>query len=94
MRALAPEACSSDHSPEISASSKAQIDLRRYILRDPSGQQAPFYLLPGLDIEISASEIRDRIRTHAPAASNAQTQQPAQLPAAVFEYIRAHSLYL
>ena len=92
-RALAPEACSSDHSPEISASSKAQIDLRRYILRDPSGQQAPFYLLPGLDIEISASEIRDRIRAHAPAVSVAQMPQPAQLPAPVSDYIRAHGLY-
>jgi nicotinate-nucleotide adenylyltransferase len=93
MRALAPEACSSDHSPEISASSKAQIDLRRYILRNPSGQQAPFYLLPGLDIEISASEIRDRIRAHAPAVSVAQMPQPAQLPAPVSDYIRAHRLY-
>jgi nicotinate-nucleotide adenylyltransferase len=75
-RALAPDACSS---------AKAQIDLRRYTLRNASGQQSPFYLLPGLDIDISASEIRDHIR--------AQTPQPAQLPAAVFEYIRAHGLY-
>jgi nicotinate-nucleotide adenylyltransferase len=74
--ALAPEACSP---------SASQIDLRRYILRNPSGQQSPFYLLPGLDIDISASEIRDLIR--------AQTLHPAQLPAAVFEYIRAHRLY-
>jgi len=84
-RALATEGCSSDRSPEMSASSKAQIDLRRYTLRDPSGRQSPFYLLPGLDIDISASEIRDRIR--------AQTPQPTQLPATVFEYIRTHRLY-
>ena len=25
--------------------------------------RAPFYLLPGLDVEISASEIRDQLRT-------------------------------
>ena len=63
----------------------SQIDLRRYTLRDPSGRQSPFYLLPGLDIDISASEIRDHIR--------AQIPQPAQLPATVFEYVRAHHLY-
>ena len=63
----------------------SQIDLRRYILRDSSDRQSSFYLLPGLDIDISASEIRDRIR--------AQTPQPTQLPATVFEYIRTHRLY-
>jgi nicotinate-nucleotide adenylyltransferase len=79
--------------PEVRSSSDSQIDLRRYILRNPSGQQAPFYLLPGLDIEISASQIRDQLRTHAPAAANPQTPHPADLPAAVSEYIRAHRLY-
>jgi nicotinate-nucleotide adenylyltransferase len=81
--------------PEGRSSSESQIDLRRYTLRDPSGRQSPFYLLPGLDIDISASEIRDRIRLrdHAPAVSVAQGPQPAQLPATVFEYIRAHRLY-
>jgi nicotinate-nucleotide adenylyltransferase len=63
----------------------SQIDLRRYILRDSSDRQSSFYLLPGLDIDISASEIRDHIR--------AQIPQPAQLPATVFEYVRAHHLY-
>ncbi len=80
--------------PEARPYSEPQIDLRRYTLRDPSGRQSPFYLLPGLDIDISASEIRDRIRAHALAASNARTPEPAQLPAAVFDYIRTHGLYL
>jgi nicotinate-nucleotide adenylyltransferase len=72
--------------PEKYSSLNAQIDLRRYTLRNPSGQQAPFYLLPGLDIDISASNIRDQIR--------AQSPQRAQLPVTVSEYIRAHDLYL
>jgi nicotinate-nucleotide adenylyltransferase len=65
--------------------SASQFDLRRYTLRNPSGQQSPFYLLPGLDIDISASDIRARARDHAPLS--------AQLPTAVSEYIRAHGLY-
>jgi nicotinate-nucleotide adenylyltransferase len=65
--------------------SASQFDLRRYTLRNPSGQQSPFYLLPGLDIDISASDIRDRIRDRAPLS--------AELPAAVSEYIRVHRLY-
>ncbi|MFY9854557.1 MAG: nicotinate-nucleotide adenylyltransferase [Terracidiphilus sp.] len=72
--------------PGVRSSSYSQIEIRRLTLSNPSGQQAPFYLLPGLDIDISASEIRDHIR--------AQTQQPTQLPDSVSDYIRAHSLYL
>jgi nicotinic acid mononucleotide adenylyltransferase len=63
---------------------KDQIQLRRYILRNPAGKQAPFYLLPNLEIEISASEIRRHI--------HAAGQSPL-LPAPVLEYIRAHGLY-
>jgi nicotinate-nucleotide adenylyltransferase len=74
-RALAPE----EHpSPDA-------IPLRRYILRNPAGHQTPFYLLPGLHIDISASDIRDQIRN--------QTHQPTLLSPPVLEYIRAHNLY-
>jgi len=76
-RALAPDSC---------PSSESQISLRRYALRNPSGQQSPFYLLPGLDIEISASGIRNQLR-------DTQTPQPIDLPAIVSRYIRAHGLY-
>jgi nicotinate-nucleotide adenylyltransferase len=79
--------------PEVRSSSDSQIDLRRHILRNPSGHQSPFYLLPGLDIEISASQIRGQLRNHAPVDSDTQTPLPAQLPATVSEYIRAHGLY-
>jgi nicotinate-nucleotide adenylyltransferase len=84
-RALAPEIC---HSAD-------EIALRRYILRNPDGELAPFYLLPGLHIEISASDIREQIRiseqTQAPTA--AQKPHPALLPAPVLEYILTHNLY-
>jgi nicotinate-nucleotide adenylyltransferase len=72
--------------PESVAS---EVEIRRYILRNPAGRQAPFYVLPGLHIDISASQIRDRIRTHAAA----QTPEHSLLPPPVLEYIRAHGLY-
>jgi nicotinate-nucleotide adenylyltransferase len=58
--------------------------LCRYILRNPRGEQTSFFLLPNLEIEISASEIRRQI--HAAA-------QSALLPPPVLDFIRAHGLY-
>jgi nicotinate-nucleotide adenylyltransferase len=71
----------------------AAIALRRFSLRNPAGQQAPFYLLPGLHIDISASEIRDQIRSHTPSPATAQNPDPTLLPPPVLEYILAHRLY-
>jgi len=63
------------------------VDLRCYLVRNAGGEAAPFYLLPDLDVEISASEIRNQIRS--------ATESPAtgSLPGPVAEYIRAHRLY-
>ena len=69
------------------------VALSQYILRNPAGQQAPFYLLPGLHIEISASQIRDQIRSQSMATSAAPKPHPALLPPSVLEYILAHNLY-
>jgi nicotinate-nucleotide adenylyltransferase len=82
--------------PVVSLSAN-EIALRRYILRNPAGQQAPFYLLPGLHIDISASQIRDQIRNQIrnQAQPSAALQMPehALLPPPVLEYIRARNLY-
>jgi nicotinic acid mononucleotide adenylyltransferase len=59
------------------------VDIRAFTVRDSAGRSAPFYLLPGLDVEISASAIRTR----------AQTGSPALVPPAVGEYIRSKGLY-
>ena len=71
----------------------SEVELRRYILRNPAGELAPFYLLPGLQIDISASQIRDQIHNQTQPSTAAQTLQPALLPPPVLEYIRAHNLY-
>ncbi len=66
----------------------SEIELRRYLLRNQVGEIAPFYLLPGLEIEISASEIRDRIRIAD------WIRLGELLPAPVSDYIRDNGLYL
>ncbi|MGA3160939.1 MAG: nicotinate (nicotinamide) nucleotide adenylyltransferase [Terracidiphilus sp.] len=70
------------------------VALRRSILRNPAGLEAPFYLLPGLHIDISASQIRDQIHAQATPSIALQCPESALLPAPVLEYIRAHNLYL
>jgi nicotinic acid mononucleotide adenylyltransferase len=64
-------------------------EARAYCLRNSAGESAPFYLLPDLHVEVSASAIREQVR----AASNAASGGEALLPAAVAAYIRARGLY-
>jgi nicotinate-nucleotide adenylyltransferase len=74
-----------------------EIDLRCYLLRNQKGESAPFYLLLGLQIEISASDIRSQIRTRnqekLPTAAQGKSPERELLPVAVSDYIRAHGLY-
>ncbi len=67
---------------------RGEIDLRCYVIRNAEGDSAPFYLLPGLDIEISASEIRAQVRSSSPDSAAA-----GSLPPDVAAYIREHGLY-
>ena len=59
-------------------------EMRCFRLRNPAGETAGFYLLPGLFVEISATEIRKTIRSGAAGGL---------LPEAVCAYIREHRLY-
>jgi nicotinate-nucleotide adenylyltransferase len=65
-----------------------RIELRTYTLHNAEGKAAPFYVLPGLDVEISATDIRADIRS-APADQSARPL----IPDAVARYIREHGLY-
>lgn len=65
------------------------VPLRVYTLRNNRGATTPFYLLPELEIEISASDIRD----HANAAIDRPCAGHEVLPHAVCEYIAGHGLY-
>lgn len=76
--------------PELPASG---IEVCSYRLANPAGQSAPFYLLPGLDVEISASEIRAQISTQLRASAAEESTGRNLLPQAVADYVRSHSLY-
>jgi nicotinate-nucleotide adenylyltransferase len=65
------------------------VEVRRYVLRNPAGETTPFFLMPGLNVEISASAIREQIGT----ANGSQARCHQLLPAAVMEAIRERGLY-
>lgn len=65
------------------------VEVRRYVLRDPTGETTPFFLMPGLNVEISASEIREQIG----AAKGSEVRCHPLLPVAVMEAIRERGLY-
>ena len=88
LRAALPEGISIESAPDASWTGSA-IEVRFYLLHNSAGDSAPFYLLPGLNVEISASDIREQIR----AASQARITGHELLPRAVSDYIRSHSLY-
>jgi nicotinate-nucleotide adenylyltransferase len=65
------------------------VEVRRYLLSNGAGEHTPFYLLPGLDVEISASAVRAQVRAGQGSALSAQEL----LPAAVSAYVLSHGLY-
>ncbi len=79
----------SESGPSESGPSDSKIEVRAFNLVNPAGQRAPFYLLPGLDVEISGTEIRAQIRN----SSRGEITTRNLLPAAVRDYIVQHGLY-
>jgi nicotinate-nucleotide adenylyltransferase len=65
------------------------IALREYSICDGSHKPASFYVLPGLHVDISATEIRAQVN----AAAHGLIVQDELLPAPVAEYIREWGLY-
>ena len=63
------------------------IAVRRYRVENSAGARAPFYLLPDLDVEISASEIRAQVR------AGGELNAGSLLPRSVAEYVRRQGLY-
>ena len=70
----------------------ASLDLQSCTLRNPTGATTPFYLLPGLHIDISATAIREEVHSEAVRIPAGQGHH-SDLPDAVFDYIAAHNLY-
>jgi nicotinate-nucleotide adenylyltransferase len=68
---------------------EAGVEVRTFVLVNSAGDRTPFYVLPGLDVQISASEIRAQI--HAPSSSPSAGGD--LVPKAVRAYIAQHGLY-
>jgi nicotinate-nucleotide adenylyltransferase len=72
---------------------RSGVELRSYLLQNPQGHATTLYLLPGLDVEISASQVREQIREELRSGDGASRVGNQLLPAAIFEAIRARGLY-
>ena len=75
--------------PQFEPHTQSPDELRIYTLRNATGATKPFFLLPGVHVDISATEIRDQVRA---AADKIPTGRNL-LPDAVYTYIAARSLY-
>jgi nicotinate-nucleotide adenylyltransferase len=77
------------HEEETGPRTEGAPLLKVFTLKNPAGIAVPFYLLPGLEIEISASEIRHNVS----AALDRLCAGHDLLPDAVCDYIATHNLY-
>src|SRR5579863_1462001 len=71
------------------ADRSAEQLLRLFTISNASGASTPLYLLQGIAIEISATEVRQQVR----AARDRLCAGHELLPDAVCDYIAAHGLY-
>jgi nicotinate-nucleotide adenylyltransferase len=98
LQAALPQGLTLEPSPDCdrnrSGPQNSSVEVCAFSIVNPTGEKAAFYLLPGLDVEISATKIREAIRDAVqrdPTAAGAPLR--AMLPASVADYIRAHGLY-
>jgi len=89
LKAALPQGLTMEHPPD-SDTTESGVEVRAFVLVNQAGNRTPFYLLPGLYVEISASDIRAQI--HAAAKDLGATTN--LLPPEVAGYIRSHGLYL
>jgi nicotinate-nucleotide adenylyltransferase len=100
LKAALPQGLTLDPSP-AGDRRESGIEVRAFSVVNPAGERAPFYVLPGLDIEISGTQIRESIRevireatlSESHIAQGGFAALQTMLPAAVANYIHAHGLY-
>ncbi len=91
LKAALPEGLAMHPAPE-GEREVGSVAIREFVVTNGTGRCAPFYVLPELDVEISASQIRARMEAEArPGAEGALGG--ALLPPAVSAYLRGHRLY-
>lgn len=69
------------------------VEVRAFQLVSARAEKAPFYVLPGLHVEISATEIRRRVSEGTGPTAEGNETNGELVPAAVEAYIRVHRLY-
>jgi len=69
------------------------VEIRTLMVINQVGERAMFYLLPGLDVPISASEIRAGLGTALGMESAGRADVSDRVPEAVAAYVEAHRLY-
>jgi nicotinate-nucleotide adenylyltransferase len=72
---------------------EAGVEIREFQLISAAGVRAPFFVLPGLHVEISATEIRRRMGEGGDHSEGNAAESAELVPAAVADYIRVHGLY-
>jgi nicotinate-nucleotide adenylyltransferase len=88
VRAALPEGLTIEAAPGRERAEES-VEVRAYRVTNDAGAHAGFYLLPGLDCEISASEIRARMRV----GECVGTAGGQLIPASVADYVRSNGLY-
>jgi nicotinic acid mononucleotide adenylyltransferase len=63
------------------------------LLRNAKGESAPFFVLPGLAVEISASQVREAIHGRSSSSVSDPLPEISLVPCAVLNYIRDRGLY-
>jgi nicotinate-nucleotide adenylyltransferase len=92
LRGVLPEGLRMKAQPKLDRPGSG-VDVRHYVLQNRAGLSAPFYLLPGLHVEISASQVREQIRKLDRADLGGRAAEDDLLPRTVSNYIRSHGLY-
>jgi nicotinate-nucleotide adenylyltransferase len=91
VKAALPEGLTIEATPERDRTA-GNLEVRAYEVRDSAGKRTEFYLLPGLNCDISATEVRARMRAQEQAAAG-DSESDRLVPEAVAEFVRAHGLY-
>ena len=92
LRGVLPEGLTMKAEPKLDRLG-SEVEVRHYLLKNQAGLSAPFYLLPGLHVDISASQVREQIRKVDREVLGGRTAKDDLLPEPVLEYIRSHGLY-
>jgi nicotinate-nucleotide adenylyltransferase len=99
MRSALPDGLTIQPLP-IKAKSEFQLEagqvrpkLEPYLLRNSEGASAPLFVLKGLEVEISASQVREAIHGRFGACLSHPPAETGLVPHAVLDYIRDRGLY-